>query len=599
MGRTVELRRTPNNELYQYLPRWLDNTDIDNMGVFNFLYDMWEINRQLGYPPLIKDFFPQYGAPPWAREALYEYYTWEEKMTKEDRCFAWATFREGTKTFHASFLMPLYEILVGQYGMFFDGHMLPEMDYQVFQNKNAGEAKKRLMNISSFLNHPLVHRLFGDLKPGFKHIKQKEAKDSGELLILTNKYIIQGLGIMQPTRGLNLFQMRPKKIVYDDVQNNENTVTPERRSKCDKDVMEESFGAVANEGSILYIGNKIHEDDTIGKLLSEENTKWKKKFFTLTVRKDPDGSIHPGVGDLDNEIPAWSGRDTIEAIKKKKDWFEAQPKLGGLRGFLKEYYNIIKNDANYFIKYHEALYLHAFGLNWLVFIKPDGTKEYLNVHIVVSNDPAISTRKDSSNSVISAVAFDAFHRRFILEQRIGKFDIHDRYADGRKRVLPKTPDDIANLTRRGNVELVCEAVQRYHCNDVVIETFGQQGTFFNEVVSKLNEELFLFPTVMPYTSAMPKIDRDKECPLAYFENGLYYMRPEMGMLRVEVDTFPHSKLDCLDSLHLAEQLAQFPISVPYNPLGVQIGQDQPINDVKESFSQSSGLVNDYEAWICL
>src|SRR5690606_23804849 len=121
----------------------------------------------------------------------------------------------------------------------------------------------------------------------------------------------------------------PKRITYDDAENKENTKTRERRDDNAKAEMEDGFGALTDSGSMVYIGNKIHDDDTLGNLLDDENPVWKKSFFTLTVVKHPDGTISPGVGNLDKEVPLWDKRWTIADIRKKMEWFIKQPKLGG------------------------------------------------------------------------------------------------------------------------------------------------------------------------------------------------------------------------------------------------------------------------------
>jgi len=276
------LRKTPPNAILPHLTRWQSNDDPNKLGIINFIFDMIELNRRAGLLPILKDFKPEYGVAPWARASLAAYFEWFPGMTKEDRCFAIETYREGSKTFWWSFVLPTYECLVGQYGIYHHDYIFPEMDYQVFRAKNGNEAKKRLMNISSFLNNKIITHHFGFLKPTFQEVKTKDAKDTGQLLILNNKYIFETSGIDQPSRGLNIFQIRPKKFTFDDPQNRENTKTPGRREQCDNEVMDESFGAVSDEGSIVYIGNRIHPDDTLNKLIDISNKAWRKYKYLLT-----------------------------------------------------------------------------------------------------------------------------------------------------------------------------------------------------------------------------------------------------------------------------------------------------------------------------
>jgi len=596
-------RISPPNAIVPYLNRWQQNNSPNDLGIARFLFDIITINKAMGFFPLFKDFRMKYGVAPWATDALAEYFVYYDGMTKEDRCYAYGTFREGSKTFWFSFWLLVYEVLVGQYGIYYKDVVFPEVDYQVLRAKNATEAKKRLMNISSFLNTPIVHHFFGNLKPVFKQIKNKDAKDTGELLILSNKYIFEASGIDQPSRGLNLFQMRPKKFTFDDPQNRENTKTPGRREQCDREVMEESFGAVADVGSVIYIGNKTHTDDTLGKLLDPENTQWKKQFHTLTIRITEDGKIEPGVGDLDNEHPAWDARWDIKKVKRRREFFIKQPKMGGLRGFLKEYYNIIKSEVDYKIKYHTATYHREFGYNWLIFESEDGHKEYVNCYIVIGNDPAISEKKTSSDAVIGAVAYTPDFKRYVLEYSSGKYDINDRYYDDKKVNwdVAVTPEQVAQIERRGSTGEVIRMYLKYNADAIVIETFGQQGTFFNETKKKLNDKLRKFPTIMPFNKREGvKEDKLKELPLAFFEVGLYYIRDDMFKLKNEVGTFsPQSRKDHLDMLYLAEQLAQFPVKMAWNPLGIRTKDEfTPAKSTEPAIQiKQANLTNEFEPWI--
>lgn len=593
-------KKTPSNNLLPYIKRWQSNNSPNDLGIARFIFDIVLLNRKMGLIPVLKDFRPEYGVAPWAKHALAEYFVYEKGMKKEDRCFTIATFREGSKTFWFSFVLPVYEVLMGEYGIYYNRNLFFDVDYQVFRAKNKDEAKKRLMNISSFLNNKIIHLMFGNLKPSFKAVQMKDAKDTAGLLILSNRYILEASGIDQPSRGLNIFQIRPKKFTFDDPQNRENTKTPDRRQQCDNEVMEESFGAVADVGSLIYIGNKVHQDDTLGKLHDKDNHIWKKQFYTLTV-KIIDGVIYPGTGDLKNEVPAWPRRDTIKDIQKKKEWFESQPRLGGLRGFLKEYYNIIKSDANYQIKYHNAEYLRAFGHNWLIFDR-NGEKEYINVDIVIANDPAISEKKNTSDAVICVLAFAPDHKRYVLEYSSGKFDINDRYLDvdyvPSNGIVAITLKEIMNIRRRGSVGELIRMLLKYNARGIVVETAGQQGTFFNELCDKL-EKLKLYPIKMPYSGGHEKkTEKNKECPLAYFEAGLYFIRENMDKLKADIESFPFTKQDHIDALRIAEQLASFPEKLTYNPLGIK---PKDIPDLRkepaEQYHKAGNYTNNYEPWI--
>ena len=603
------LRRTPPNSLLPYLHRWQNNDSAKNLGMLNFIFDMYSLNAQRGFPELFKDFKPEYGTPPWAKQALNEYFHWEDGMTKEDRCFLFMTFREGTKSFHFAIALNEYEALVGQYGIYHNGYLIPEQDFTIIRCKNSKEAKKRLMTISSFYNKPIVQEVFGEVKPTFEEVKRKDAKDTADMLILSNGYILEAAGIDQPIRGANVLGGRPKKILFDDPQNQNNTKTAERIEACDKEVMEESMPALVDWGSLIYLCNRVHPADTGGKILDPENKQWKKQFHTISV-KIIDGKVYPGTGDLDNEVPHWKKRHTIEDIRKKRAFFEKQPKLGGLRGFLKEHYNIIKSDADYKIKFHEAEYFREHGINWLKIYNETGF-EIINVNIYIGNDPALSEDKstNTSDAVITAVAVDWRHRRFILETLGGKFDIHDRFWDESKEpaLIALSPNEVANIRRRGSVEEMIRMHLRYQSDGIVVETNATNSTFFNETLDKLKKMGIKPKAMMPYKSTRNKSVANREEVLCFFESGHYHLagvkegavwmpKKQQTILKAEVDAFPHTRQDRLDTLRLIEKLIQYPTKIEYHPLGFVTKQETTYKQPYEQH-QEGMRTNEKEDWI--
>jgi hypothetical protein len=600
-----------NNHLRQYLGRWQQNNNPNDLGIVRFVFDLFEINRQMGFPPLIRDFKPEYSIAPWASDALSSWFTYEKGMTKDDWCHVVATFREGSKTTWYSHILPTYLCLVGQHGIYHNNILLPEFDYTVSRGKNNKEAQKRIMFINAFFNKPLIKLLFGELKPTFKEVKDKEGKDSGNLLILTNGYIFECSGIEQPSRGLNIMSVRPKLFIFDDVQNKENTKTLDRRNQIDEEVMMESFGAVADEGSMIYIANKVHRSDTLGRLLDDNNFVWKKHLYTLTVRKGEDGKLYPGVGDLDSEIPSWDKRWTIEKVKKRKKFYETQPKLGGLKGFLKEYYNIIKSDADYKIKYYVAEYKRIHGINWLIFTNPvDDVQTYKNIYITIGFDPAISEKKTACDSSITVLAVDSDHNRYLLEQRFGKWDIHDRYFDDKDKIVPLAllSDDLVKIKRLGSTEEFVRLTLKYYPDAMDIEAeVGQQWGFYNEVSQLLKDVHYPKIPIPEKSPSEGKEEKLKQVPLMHFESGIYYLpgeidkenklivRKDFKPLESDIDSFPDCPKDRLDSIYLAEQVISFPRKIPFSPLGYMDVEQQKRNvPIK---SNKSSLLNDYEGWV--
>ncbi len=615
MSKILPVRKNPPNAIIPYLLRWQSNNSPNELGIKNFVFDLFELNRRRGYPPLLRDFHPEFGIAPWAAKSLAKYFHWEQGMTKEDRCFVILTYREGSKTTWYSYMLPIYEMLIGQYSIYYNNFLFPEVDYQILRAKNSREAKKRILFVSNFLNKPIIRELFGDLKPSFKEVREKEGKDEGTLMILNNGYIYECSGIDQPSRGMNILGVRPKKITFDDIQNRENVKTAERRKSIDEEVMQESFPAIADEGSLVYVCNRVHPADTAGRLIDHKNTIWKKSIYTLTMIRKSDGRLIPGVGDVDHEIPEWGKRWNKERCKKRIEWFENQPDMGGKSGALKNYYNLIKSDANYKIQYYLAEYKYEHGINWLVFRDEKGQPVYKNVTIIMGLDPAISEAKTACDSAITVIAVDSAKNRYVLEQKFGKWDIRDRFIEGIEepvRGFALGIDELAKVKRIGSSSELARLALKYHADAIDIEArIGQQLTFYNETqaaLSKINWNGILRPEPAPSEG---KIEKLKQTPLIYFEAGLYYLpgvinkdgeiqiREDCQELKNDIVAFPDCAKDRLDSMYLAEQVISFPQSIPYDPLGNYAKSTETHQSEETNFYKSGQVLNEKEDWIIL
>jgi hypothetical protein len=587
-----DFRKTPPNGLLPYLAsrKWWDNTNINKQGFLQFGWDM--------FPTIIER---KYGIAPWVYKASHKIFLWEPNMTKEDRCHVFATFRSGSKTTWFSLLLQLYNILIGQYGIYFNGEILPNVDYQVLKSKTGKEAKKRLLNIQHTMRYNNVKQLFGDLKPTWKEIKDREGKETADLLILKNGFIIEPLGMEQPSRGLNLLNKRPGFFNFDDPENSENTKTADRRKQNRREVMEESFGAVTDDGFIVYIGNKIHQDDTLGKLLKNDN--WKSQFFVLSYKRTKTGKLIPGNGDL-GEVPAWPKRYPMERIIKRKMFFESQPEMGGVRAFYKEYYNRIVSESEHHVKYAYFNFKQQHNLNWIEVTTKTG-KEYRHVYTYVGNDPAISEKQQSSNAVIATIAVDHYKRMYILDISSGKYDIHDRFInENEPRPLLAQGEDLDKIRRIGSSEECLRKAIKYDAHGITIEQAGTQETFINETIQLRNDLGLSIPVLGYKLGTLSKADRVRVELMTHFEVGRVYIKSDLKHkddLEDEINSFPFSGLDILDAINTAQQLVgtNYPPDIAYDPLVIssQADKRKESRSIYKAMDTHRGDPDHVEPWV--
>jgi hypothetical protein len=574
--------------LRDYLPRWQNNSSPDDLGVVRFGFDLFPhtLNKNLG----VAD---------WVRPALHRVLDWHPEMTKIERAHAICIPRDFSKSTWMGKILPLYFLLVGQYGIYFDyetngmAGLLPETDYIRLRAKTSEKGEEKLNNVSMEFSNEDVLALFGDLKPSLKEIKDKKLKNTAKLVILRNGYIFQAQGINQPSRGANIQDRRPKLDINDDVENQENTKTPSSRTYNQKEILGEQFGGLHKQGLTIYIGNYVHKECIMAHLV-KKNSGWKSMFFQATY-----------IDERGKERSLWEKNFSVEYIHELGEWYRNQEELGGYKIFRMEYYNEIISDKEYQIQFIETEYIREKGDNYIMLKEPiveEGKPKIkttlLKVFIVVSGDPAISKEKKACDGAMTVTAFASDGNRYILDCSVAKFDLNDRYED--VNFIPKNGclamgEELENVKRKGLVSEMARYILRYNADGFVLENAGQQLAWFNELCDVL-ERLKVLNQMqkLPYR---PKDEKDYKLEtglLNYWSYGKYFISETCGfkgMVTAQVSTFPENRKDILDCLHNAEQLKQFP-SDPVLKLGKIAPSEINPND---TYSPP----DEVEAWVIL
>lgn len=562
----------PNKELLKYLPRWMSNNSPDDLGIIRFGFEM--------FPEALKR---DYGVAGWVKPALYQVLAYHPSHTKIDRSHAICTYREGSKSTWFSKILPLYFLLVGQYGIYHNNYILPEMDYIRIRAKNEDDATKKLDRVLMEFTNDRVLRLFGRLEPTLKETKDKRLKNTSKFIILLNGYILQALGLNQPSRGANIKDRRPSFDIDDDVENKENTKSDSARKYNYNEILGEQFGGLDKDGITVYIGNFVHSECIMKHLQDVDNTSWTKQFHTATYL-DEEGT----------ERSDWERRFSVSYWRKLEKWYEKQPKLGGRRTFFMEYYNKIISEHDYKIIYFDAEYRKKYGHNWLVAsVNEQGqwVQEWMNCNIIVSTDPAISTASGSSDGVVTVTAFCSDKKRRVIDCSLAKFDIRDRYYndDLRPKIIARTREELSNVKRKGGVEETVRKIIEYDANGFVIENAGQQLAWFNDT-REILERLNIHIPGLPYH---PTDDKDYKLQtglLNLFAAGLYEIKETMPFCKQVIDqiqTFPDNKKDILDALHNAEKLGRCPSVYSLNAMGYMTAPEEkkPNKEVAELLSR--------------
>jgi len=581
------LRKLPENSiLYKYLPRWQTNTSPNNLGIVRFGFEL--------FPHTLKR---EYGTAKWVRPALHEVLKYAQGDTKVDRCHAICTYREGSKSTWFGKILPLYFLLIGQYGIYHNDILLPEVDYIRLRAKNSDDAEKKLLNVTTEFINKTIMSLFGRLEPNIKEVRDEKLKNTSKFMILKNGYIFQAIGLNQPSRGANIKDRRPKMDIDDDVENKENTKTGTMRQYNADEILGEQFAGLDKDGLTIYIGNYVHADCLIKHLLSEKNVGWKKQFYQIT-------NIDPITGE---ETPDWPLRFDLKYVAGLKRWFEGHTELGGLRRYMMEYYNKLISDKDFRLIEFEGEYKYKNGFNWVIKKTYDELQDeilsWYNCKNITSLDPAISTKTKSSDGCITTTAFCSDGQRRVIDCSLSKFDIRDRYYNEEDELRIKatsklaiTDEELRLVRRRGGVEECVRHIIKYHSEGIVIENAGQQLAWYNDVKDLL-KKLRIRIRMLPF---FPKDEKQYKLQvglLNWFSAARYELLATMRFIkkvREQIETFPDSKLDILDALHNAEMLGKCPDKIGFNVFG-----DTRYEKKKQTILDEIDKAKDVEAYMVL
>lgn len=535
------VRKRPQGELLRLLPSWQINTSANDLGLIRFGFEL--------FPDILKR---EFGTAPWVRTAFEDVLYYKPGLKKIDRAHAICTFRDGSKSTWFAQIFPLYMTLIGQYGVYWNDNLLPETDYIRIRSKNQDEAEKRITNATSeFTQNESVIKLFGNLEPTLKDVKDKKLKNQAKLLMLLNGYVWQAQGLNMPSRGALVRGKRPKLDINDDVENKENTKSPHQRQENAKEILGEQFGGLDHDGLSIYIGNYVHQDCLMKHLL--KNPGWKPQYYQISYT-DGDGK----------ERSSWPARYSMKYIRNLLKWYSGHEELGGKKMARMEYWNEIISDEDYAIQYVDGRYFRKQGMNFIEIKNEDNTLTSLRAYIVVSGDPAISKKKGSAFPAITVTAFASDGNRYVIDALKKRLDLRDRLHDEKRDrakidICARTPETLGLVAERGMVEEMARRIIKFHADGFALENAGQQLAWYNDLVIGILNPLGITIDKFWYAPTDEKDYKLKMYLLNWFSANKYFLfknAPFIGDVEKEVTTFPDNKKDLLDALHNAEKLGQ-------------------------------------------
>ena len=527
-------------ELLEHLGRWQNNSP-EGLGFFDYCFDL--------FPDIV---LPEYGLPDWAFPAFSQVLEWKPGYDKFNKQHLLCTPRDFAKTTYVKMLVS-YCITVGQYGIYWNNTLLPEFDLIRFRGKNFEEAEKRTFDIRALINSPRVVKLFGALKPTYREVRVEEMKANVKLMMFKNGYVLVPLGLNQPSRGFNIKNKRPKLDIDDDVENKDNTKTQGSREYNQGEILGEQLGGLDQRGMTIYIYNMVHPQ-CAGKAF-EDSGVWKtipERYHKATYF-DEKGVEHS----------SWEKRFPMSYWKRAENFYRKNNKY---KIFRLEYYNETVGEGEYTAVFFAGEYERKEDMNWVKIRDAQGKETWHKAYIVVSGDPAISDDKDASIPAISVVAFCSDRKRRILDIRMNKYDIVDRYLPDKapsNGVLALTSEDLSNVKKRGMVSEMARLIIRYNADMFVLERAGAQTAWYNDLIDLIDKLyragiLRKKPSATTYHPNENKTIKLTENLMNHISAGSYEILesiPHKRLIEVAIESFPGGNKDILDSIHNAERMA--------------------------------------------
>ena len=388
-----------------------------------------------------------------------------------------------------------------------------------------------------------IRYYFGDLK-GRKWTEDDIELKNGTKLI--SKSNLSGI------RGGAKLHKRYDLIILDDFEDENNTVTPESRSKIANLVTAVVFPALEpGTGRLRINGTPVHFDAFITNILAgHEKAKTQGEDYSWKV------ITYKAIQENGTPLwPSWFGHKEME--RKKKFYADS----GQPQKFYQEYMMEVQSDEDAIftrnhIKYWDGVFHRDedSGINYI----RTGEGDEKPVNVFVGGDPATdSTRRDSDFSVLLAVAVDVNNNCYVLDYL-------------RKRSLPVL--GIPGEAKKGIVDYIFDYNKIYNPNLFCVEDTTMSKPVFqslNAEMRRRNDLTVKYTAEKPGTR-MSKRDRIQEILAQRFSVGTIHIKKDHYDLQREIITFGprmgHD--DAIDALAYACKYAHQPNSMKKDNEGV-------------------------------
>lgn len=340
----------------------------------------------------------------------------------------------------------------------------------------------------------------GNIIMDFGSLKGEKAWRSN-VILTKNDIKVEAIGSGKKIRGRRHRNWRPDLIVLDDVENDENVMTPDQRRK----LKNWFYKAVSKAGDtytdIMYIGTILHYDSLLADVLSKPNYKSRKYRAVISEAKNQKlweqwEAIYINLFDEEHEKNAetfYKAHEEEMLLGAEVLWEEKWSYCDLMKTRINEgeasFNSEMQNDP---IDPDNAM----FQEEWLDFYE-DGEVDFKNPEFVLvgANDPSLGKNKKADTSSIIGL---------MLSTRTGYMYVAE--ADVEKRKPDVIIVDVIEMHRRmkreygkGFYKFGVEAVQfQYFFKDVMAERARESGEYVPiEEIESLQNKMLRIESLQP------------------------------------------------------------------------------------------------------
>lgn len=260
--------------------------------------------------------------------------------------------------------------------------------YVILIGATEPKASEQLSNLSEELaNNEDLRREFGII--GF------ETEQKTEIIVKCDdghRFRILARGAEQKIRGAMWNGMRPDLIVCDDMEDDEQVESVERRQKFRRWFFRAVVPAVSKRGRVRVHGTILHEDSLLSRL--QKNKMWVCQFY----------KAHESYNDFSNLL--WPERWTKEELRAKQIEFEED---GDSAGYSQELLNTPLDNNESFLKKENFLPMKESDY--------DTSKVY-----IAGADWAISKKDSANRTSFTCGGKDVNNIVHIVGEAVGRWD---------------------------------------------------------------------------------------------------------------------------------------------------------------------------------